>query len=345
MRESIFSASLRAFFIALFSMMGILIGLLLVIMLFGGLSSTIEGEPEIKHSYSPEIVPNASGVRKSLSGNAPVILKLNIKGVIGLESLNRQTIEQQLIESQELSLKNERVKAILLYVDSPGGTVVDADAIYRLLKDYKEKYKLPIYAYIDGLCASGGMYVACAADKIYASDVSLIGSVGVILSPAMNFSQLMEKVGVQALTLYDGKGKDNLNPLRPWHEGEQDNIQAAINYYYSMFVDIVSNNRPNMSKEKLVQEYGANVYPPPLAKEYGYIDENGYTLDKTLKELANHIGIKDDYYQVLELKSSSWFSELFTSHFGLLRGEVTHRLELAPEMRPELQNRFLYLHK
>lgn len=65
----------------------------------------------------------------------------------------------------------------LVYINTPGGTVVDADGIYRALLEYKTKYDVPIYAYIDGLCASGGMYVALAADKIFASDVSLIGSV------------------------------------------------------------------------------------------------------------------------------------------------------------------------
>lgn len=345
MKESIFSSAIRSFFVSLFAIGGLLVGLIIMIAVIGGLSSTTESEPDINHIYTPQILPNAVGIRKSLASDVPVILKININGVIGTENLTQKKMDELLIESRERSLKNDRVKAILLHINSPGGTVVDADSIYRSLKAYKETHKTPVYAYVDGLCASGGVYVASAADKIYASDVSLIGSVGVILSSALNFSQLMEKVGVQSMTLYDGKGKDNLNPLRPWVKGEQDNIQDAINYYYGMFVDIVTSNRPHLSKEKLVNVYGANIYPAALAKEYGYIDEHNYTLQKTLKELANDVGIHDDNYQFIELTSSSWITELLNGKFNLLHGHVTHQIDLNTGFSPDLQNKFLYLYR
>lgn len=345
MRESIFWSSIRSFFISLFVIGGLLTGVVLVILVVGASTGSSDNAPEINYDYTPEIIPNAEGVRKSLSNDAPVILKLNLSGVLGMDTLSKKTVEQQLLESREQTFKNGRVKAILMHINSPGGTIVDADAIYRAIKTYKERYKVPVYAFADGLCASGGMYIACAADKVYASDVTLIGSVGVILSTALNFSQLMEKVGVQSLTLYDGKGKDALNPMRPWVKGEEDNIMASIEFYYNMFVNIVTDNRPRLSRDKLIQEYGANVYPAPLAKEYGYIDENGYSLERTIKELAEHIGIKDDYYQVVEFKSSSWLTELFRTENGLLKGQITHQIDLPAEMHPKLQNQYLYLYR
>ncbi|MFI5264393.1 MAG: S49 family peptidase, partial [Candidatus Kapaibacterium sp.] len=93
------------------------------------------------------------------------------------------------VESQEGDFKNNRVKGILLYMDTPGGYSTDSDTIYRLLMEYKKQYKVPIYAYVDGLCASGGMYIAITADKIMASDTSLIGSIGVIAPTFMNFTK------------------------------------------------------------------------------------------------------------------------------------------------------------
>jgi protease-4 len=215
MRESIFFASIRAFFLTLSAVVGIIFGFLIVGIIVGLMSESGGGEPQITYTYSPEIKPNAKGIRKELSNDAPVILKIDLNGIIGSDSLSRNSVTQQLIESRERYLKDNRVKAILLCINSPGGSAIDADGIYRAVKAYKENYKIPVYAYVDGLCASGGMYVAAAADKIFASDVSLIGSVGVILSTALNFSQLMDKIGVQSLTLYDGKGKDNLNKFRP----------------------------------------------------------------------------------------------------------------------------------
>ena len=106
--------------------------------------------------------------------------------------------------------------------------MVDADGIYRAIKHYKEQYQVPVIAYVDGLCASGGMYIACAADKIYATDVSLVGSVGVLFPSFMNFSKLLDTVGVQSLTISSCKGKDDMNPLRPWKEGGKDVFSCSF---------------------------------------------------------------------------------------------------------------------
>lgn len=344
MHESIFSATLRFFLLAFFGIIGLVLGVVILVAIVGVSTGTTDGSPELNYTYTPEILPNANGVRKELSKDAPVILQLNIKGVIGMENLTQQTVAQQLTESRERVL-TDRVKAILLYIDSPGGTVVDADGIYREIKQYKEKYKVPVYAFVDGLCASGGMYIASSADKIYASETSLIGSVGVILSSILNFSKLMEKVGVESLTLYDGKGKDNLNPLRPWVKGEEDNIKDAIDYYYKMFVHIVTSNRPKLDKTKLVDVYGANIYPAAQAQEFGYIDESNASLSDTIKLLAEKIDIKDDYYQLISLDNKSWLSQLLKSKFNLLSGQITHQIELTPDMHPNLMGKYLYMYK
>jgi len=293
MRDSIFLSSIRAFFVALFSVAGITFGFFPILILIGLFSDTTSSTPTA--TFTPEIVANAEGKRKVLSGSAPVILKLNIDGVIGIAPLDSDTMRSQLVESREDQLKDNRVKAILLHINSPGGTVVDADGIYRALKAYKEQYKVPVYAYIDGLCASGGMYIAMSADKIYASDASIIGSIGVLSPSFLNFSQLMDKIGIQALTLTAGKGKDELNPLRPWKPGEQDNIQSIIDYYYQQFVDIVVQNRPEVIKEKLINDYGAKIFNPIQAKEIGFINAAGYSLNMTIKDLLKEIGIEDDF--------------------------------------------------
>ncbi len=344
MRESIFSATIRVFLLAFFGVIGLILGVVVIAAIVGASTTAIDGAPQIDYKYTPEILANAKGVRKELSKDAPVILQLNIKGVIGLDNLTQHSVGQQLLESRERVL-DDRVKAILLYIDSPGGTVVDADGIYREIKKYKEIHKTPVYAYVDGLCASGGMYIASAADKIYASETSLVGSVGVILPSILNFSQLLDKVGVQSLTLYDGKGKDNLNPLRPWVKGEEDNIKNAIDYYYGLFVNVVTSNRPQMDKTKLIDVYGANVYPAVQAQEFGYIDESNANLQNTLKLLAEKIDIKDDYYQVVSLENKSWLSQLFKEKFELFSGHITHQIELTPDLHPNLMGQYLYLYR
>lgn len=342
-RESLVVVSFRSFLIALFGIIGITIGFVVALAIIGGLSGATEGQME--SYFTPEIAPNAQGVRQAQSSRAPVILKLNVLGVIGSELLNMHTFRQQLIESREGTFKDDRVKAIVLHIESPGGTVVDSDGIYRALKQYKERYKVPVYAYVDGLCASGGMYVASAADKVYATDISLIGSVGVISPPFFNFVDLMQKLGVDSLTLSAGKDKDALNPFREWKPDEDENMKNIISYYYDHFVDVVSSSRPEINKEKLVQDYGARLFPATIAKEYGFVDADNATISDVIADLAQEIGIDNDYYQVIELNKRTWYTELFRSQTSLLKGEVKHSLDLPAEMDANLMNKFLYLYQ
>lgn len=344
MQDSVFKSGLRAFFITLFAILGLLIGILLITAIFSFAPDTTS---EATLNYTPQIVANAEGKRTVLSKDTPVILKLNVEGIIGLDSLDKNTIREQLIESREGTLKDDRVKALLLHINSPGGTVVDADGIYHAVKAYKDQYKVPVYAYIDGLCASGGMYIAVAADEIYASDVSMIGSIGVLSPSFINVSQLLDKIGVQSLTLTAGKGKDDLNPLRPWKPGESDNIKSLIDHYYQMFVNIVTTNRPQIDKEKLINDYGAKVFNAVQAKEYGYIDANGLSYNDVLRKLVAKIGVKDNNYQVMEFKKKSWFSELFSSESTILKGKITHyhQLQLSADLDSKLMNKFLYLYR
>src|SRR5690606_22323692 len=115
-------------------------------------------------------------------------LQINVHGVIGdaKSGIDTKMAQNILLDSRTGDFKNERGKGILLHMNTPGGTVVDSDNIYRMLKTYKERYKVPVFAFVDGLCASGGMYISCAADKVYAGPASIIGSVGVIIGPFFN---------------------------------------------------------------------------------------------------------------------------------------------------------------
>jgi hypothetical protein len=112
-----------------------------------------------------------------------------------------------------------------------------------------------------------------------------------------------------------------------------------------MFVNIATISRPSLDKTKLIEEYGANVYPAEIARDLGYIDESNATYNQTLQLLAEKIGITDNYYQVIELDHKNWLSELFTGQFQLLSGKVTHHLSLTPEMSPELSNQYLFLYR
>lgn len=342
--ESIFRATFRTFFMAFGAIIGLCLGFVFVMLLLGGFSS---GSPEAKPTtvYSQYILPNAKGERVVESDTAPVILQINIDGIIGTELLDTKTIRQMLVESREGDYKNDRIKGILLYINSPGGTVVDADGIYRALVAYKEKYKVPVYAFVDGLCASGGVYVSLAADKVYASEVSMVGSVGVIAPTFVNVSKLLETYGISSLTISAGKDKDAMNPLRPWKPGEDENYRQIIDYYYQNFVALVAKHRPNLSKEKLVADYGARVFPASEAKTYGYIDFDNSTLQDALNALLQETGLENTKYQFIRFENKQWWQSLFSSQSPLFTGKVTHTLSLTPELDVMMQHKFLYLYQ
>ncbi|HEY4831521.1 MAG TPA: S49 family peptidase [Waddliaceae bacterium] len=344
MQKSIFNSALRSFLVTLFAMFGIAFGMIPLMLTLIWLLTTSEDKMDIESQYAPTIVSNAEGVRKKISSTAPVILKINMEGFIGSEKFNMHTVHQQLIESREGHFKDGRVKALLLHLNTPGGTVADADGIYRAIKAYKEHYKVPVFAFVDGMCASGGMYIAAAADKIYATDASLVGSVGVLLNPFFNLSKLMEKIGVESLTLSAGKGKDDMNPFRPWKSGEDEPYKMIVDYYYNHFVDVVTSNRPEVNRSRLISDYGARIFPAEKALDMGFIDGSGYSFNDTLRLLAKQIGIQDDYYQVVKMEKTISLGDLFRSDSVMMTGIVKHQLELPLELDSKQMNQFLYLY-
>jgi len=342
-KESIIVSAVRTFCKSFAGILGILVGLILVVVALAMFSS-----PDI---YPPKsslmISPNATGNRDLLPHSAPVILKIDIQGVIGLGDLTSEKVMNSLLDSREGMLAGDRVKAILLNINTPGGTVDDSDAIYRALLDYKKKYNVPIYAYVDGMCASGGMFIASSADKIFASPTSVIGSVGVILGPAFNFSGLMDRYGIQSMTLTQGKDKDMLSSFRPWVPGEENSLRAITADLYSQFVTIVTNARPNLDKDKLISEYGAQVYVAQKAQDLGYIDVADSNYSTTVAELAAQAKISDEQsYQVITIEPSHpLLSDLTRGKFDLLHGKVTHQFQFNSSLNSELSGRLLYLYQ
>lgn len=341
MQETILRSSIRAFFVALCAVLGIIVAFFVVVLLSAG-SFT---DDDIDTTYSTKIVPNGQGIRKALSSHSPIILQLDIHGLIGTEVMSMKTVQDQFMESREGTFKDDRVKAVLLKINTPGGTVIDADGIYRTVMYYKEKYKVPVYAYVDGLCASGGMYIACAADKIFASDVSVIGSIGVITPTFMNYTQLLEKIGVQSKTVFAGKNKDMLNPFRPWGDDEAKEVQELINYYYNSFVNIVLTNRTKVNKEELVKTVGADVMPAEDAVKLGLIDKSGANLYDTITALAEAANLKEGSYQVVELENKNWLQALLKMENPFITGKITHHISFPDELNPKLMNQFLYLYR
>lgn len=339
-RESIITSTIRSFFRSFAVFVGFFTAFMLLLFALLSLSSPY-APPEKSTLF---ISPDAKGQRQLLGPTSSVILKLDISGIIGAKNLTTDKVTSLLLDAQDGLLNNDRVKAVFLYIDTPGGTVTDSAGIYRALMAFKEKHKIPVYAYVDGLCASGGMYIACAADKVFASSTSVIGSVGVRFGPAFNFSHLMQQHGIEALTITQGKDKDTLNPFRPWKVDEDSSLRNLTAAMYRQFVDLVAAARPSLDKQKLISDYGAQVYIAEEALEYGYIDAANSNYSAALEELAKQVNLES--YQVMTIQTAhNFLSELTQARFSFIE-KLGHLFSpRSTSLYPELEGKFLYLYQ
>lgn len=339
-RESIFVSALRSFCRMFFSICGIFLAIFFVSTIY----SLLTPSPLTQEHTTLEILPDAKGNRELVSFNTPAILQIDIHGVIGEpQKLDASIVENILLDSRSGLLSHDRVRGILLHMNTPGGTVVDSDSIYRMIKDYKQKYNVPVFAYVEGLCASGGMYIACASDQVFAGPSSIIGSVGVIIGPFFNFYETLNKVGAFARTLTQGLDKDMMNPTRPWKEGEDAPLKAVTAFFYNQFVDIVSSNRPRIDKDKLVQEYGAKVFNPIEAQALGYVDVASASRNEALEALLKEAQIDGEKpYQVVQLRPRTDLLSQFLMKSPLFTGKIEHSLQVGG---PQIRDQFAYLYQ
>jgi len=339
--ESIFISAWRSFCKTLFSFFGLFVAAGVLLLVIGMFSSPYEMEEKT----SIEVLPDLNNELEIRSMSAPVVLRIDIHGEIGTEFLNTERMQDILVDSRRGVLGHGRVKAILLHMDTPGGGVTDSDNIYRMIKAYKAQYNVPVYAYVDGMCASGGMYISSAADKVYAGPASVVGSVGVRSGPFFNVSDTMGRYGVQAKTLTQGLDKDMMNPYRPWKPNEDESLMSTLSFFYQRFVDIVTAAHPNLNRDKLVNVYGARVYVGPEAEKLGYVEAADTDYKTALTDLMQQAKIDPkQQYQIVQLKPRIDFFTALSQHSSSFVGKL-----LSPWIPARLEQRksepFLYLYE
>ncbi|WP_447603436.1 signal peptide peptidase SppA [Nitrospira sp. Nam80] len=221
------------------------------------------------------------------------VLLVDLSGVISSESREGFYSYPSLLATikEELSkaAKDERVKAMVLRINSPGGTVTASDIIYHELKSFKAARNIPIVASIMDVGASGGYYIASAADAVMAHPSSVTGSIGVIML-TVNARGLLEKVGVEANAVTSGPRKDMGSPFRQMLPEERAIFQSVIDSFYERFLHVVREGRPNLSTEQIKKLADGRIYSGQQAKESGLIDEIGY-LDEAVDLAKKKAGL------------------------------------------------------
>ena len=166
---------------------------------------------------------------------------------------------------------NQRLKALLLDIDSPGGSATGSEVLYRAIQRVAEEK--PVYAYVRGMGASGGYYLACAASKVYALPTALVGSIGVIyLRPVLE--QLLSKVGVDFSVYKSGEFKDMTGFWRSPTDRESEKFQELINEIFDNFVTVVAEGR-SLDKAKVREIATGEIMTAQKGIRQGLVDEIG----------------------------------------------------------------------
>jgi len=198
---------------------------------------------------------------------------------------------QQIVSHLRNAEKDPNIRAVVLKVDSPGGTVTASDLLWHEISEFKKRTGVKIVAALMDLAASGGYYVCLPADQIMAHPTTITGSVGVIiLRPRI--SGLMDKIGVQVAVSKTGKDKDMGSPFRATDPEEEKMFQQIADHLGERFLSLVKKHR-KPTEEAMKQIATARVFTAEEAKALKLIDEIGYLSDalKTAKSLA---GISPD---------------------------------------------------
>ncbi|WP_432633543.1 signal peptide peptidase SppA [Brachyspira sp.] len=264
--------------------------------------------------FSREKNSNISAVKtirigSNLTKSMPVsaregIAIIDLNGVISHEKrtsnfgIEMKSVTESLMDDFEYYMKDDNVKAIVLQVDSPGGALTSCEEALKYLKDLKEKYPKPIIASFRSMAASGGYYISMIADKIYANESTLTGSIGVI-SQFINLSGLMDKYGVKMYTVKSGRNKDSLSPFREPREDELEYWQNMTREFVEQFINVVEESRGDKIKGNRDEIFDGRVFSGKMALEIGLIDSIG-TLQDAIKDAAKTGGIEDEEPYIIE---------------------------------------------
>ena len=226
------------------------------------------------------------------------ILLLDISGTISskekrgaISFRSEDSLVSRVREELIRAAKDDHIKGLLVRINSPGGTVTASDIIYNEIKRFKEEKKVPVVAAMTELAASGGYYVAVAADTIVAHPTSVTGSIGVI-AVKLNAQGLMEKIGIVDETFKAGDKKDLLSPMRPATAEERDIIQTMLNAFHQRFKDLVRKGRPSITAAEIETLADGRVYTADQALANKLVDEIGY-LDDAIAVVKKGAGIKE----------------------------------------------------
>ncbi len=269
---------------------------------------------------------------------------MDISGVISEKGSSNPLSESEdlvarIKEELTLAAEDSHIKALLLRVNSPGGTVTASDVIHHEINEFKSKRKIPVVAVIMDVGASGGYYIAVAADQIIAHPTSVTGSVGVIML-RVNAEGLLQKIGVEAGAIKSGAKKDIGSPFRPMSEEERAIFQSMINGFQSRFLEVVTKGRKALPADQIKLIADGRVLTGPQAVQLGLVDQIGYLQDGIVA--ATKLAGLTDARVVMYVRPGSYKNNVYSQAPGTSTLEALANLDIMGLVRGGTPQ-FLYL--
>lgn len=252
------------------------------------------------------------GGREPLPGDHTAVVELN--GVIAADThANAEVITQGL----HAAFESKGTKGVILRINSPGGSPVQAGTINSEMHRLRKKYpQIPLYAVVEDICASGGYYVAVAADRIYVDRASIVGSIGVLMD-GFGFTGTMEKLGVERRLLTAGENKGFLDPFSPMDAAQREYAQKMLREIHQQFIEVVRKGRGKRLKEG-PDTFSGLVWTGQKSIELGLADALG-SVDYVAREI-----IKAE--KIVDFTPRENLAERFAKRFGAALGESLVRV-------------------
>ena len=255
-------------------------------------------------------------ISKFFKSKPSVINVVRLNGVIasgskflGSSNLSLESLEKQI----ERAFAGKKIAGVALIINSPGGSPVQSALISERIIELSKKNNIPVFAFVEDVAASGGYWLACAADEIFVMPASIVGSIGVI-SAGFGFVEVIKKIGVERRVFSKGENKGMLDPFQPQNSDDVKVITDLQEEIHQQFKDWVSTRRGNRLNVEVVKEEGifeAKIFSGSKACEIGLADSIG-ELKQVMRERFNEqvvfkeISGRKKLGQRLGLSSSSY---------------------------------------
>lgn len=243
----------------------------------------------------------------------------------GVIASGEEASADNVVEGLRDAFEDKKTKGVILRINSPGGSPVQSSYINTEIKRLRKEYPdIPLYAVVSDVCASGGYYIAAAADKIYVNQSSVVGSIGVLMS-SFGFVETMEKLGVERRLMTAGSHKALLDPFSSQSEFDQEHIQGVLDELHQEFIRVVKEGRGDRLKinDDIFSGLfwsGSESIELGLADEFG---SAGYVAREVIgeEEMVNFTP-KEDVFERLASRVGSASASAFAKIFGASTGQM-----------------------